>query len=269
MDETLQITSAAVTDKGLSDKRPQNEDSFLEMPQRGLYVVADGVGGAHGGEVASQMAVEILGEAFANKPYGADAEDVLRTAIERANTAIYQMAGELPKLGNMATTIVAIHISGDIATIGHVGDSRLYRVDPQGAIHRETEDHSVVADEVRAGRLTEEQAETHPSRHVINGGLGAEPLVQIDLKTILVQPGTGFLLCSDGITRHISDDEINSELTSGAEPAEVCEKLKRLCYERGAEDNLTALVINVGFAVENAPDIHEEETIASAVRLSS
>ena len=136
------------------------------------------------------MAMEILAEAFANMPEGADAESVLVAAIERSNSAIFQMAHELPQLSNMATTIVALHLNGNIATIGHVGDSRLYRVDRDGNLYRETDDHSMVADEVRAGRMTEEQAENHPSRNVISRALGAEPTVDPDVKTIIVDPGT-------------------------------------------------------------------------------
>lgn len=245
MNSNLHVVSAAISDKGLSQKRPQNEDSFLEMGHCGIYAVADGVGGAQGGEVASQMAMEILSEAFTNKSDGADVEDVLRLAIESANTAIYQMALEVPKLESMATTIVALHIADNIATIGHVGDSRLYRVDPDGTLHRETEDHSMVADEVRAGRMTDEQAENHPSRNIINRALGADPIVEADLKTIMIGPGTSFLICSDGITRHINDDEIKEVLTSVRAPNDVCTSLKNLCYERGAEDNLTAVVIRI------------------------
>src|SRR5947208_8350918 len=151
MHDGLRIDSASVTDRGLSDKRPQNEDSFLEMNRSGIFAVADGVGGAQAGDVASQMAVEILAEAFANQPGGIDAEEIMRSALQQANSAIHQMALELPQLASMATTIVALHLNGIIATIGHVGDSRLYRVDRDGELHRETEDHSMVADEVRAG----------------------------------------------------------------------------------------------------------------------
>ncbi|MGB2750882.1 MAG: protein phosphatase 2C domain-containing protein [Pyrinomonadaceae bacterium] len=245
MDTSTRILSAAVSDRGLSDKRPQNEDSFLEMNKSGIFAVADGVGGAQAGEVASQMAMEILGEAFINLPTGADAETVMRTAIERANTAIHQMAHELPQLASMATTIVALHIDGPVATIGHVGDSRLYRVDREGDLYRETADHSVVADEVRAGRMTEEQAENHPSRNVISRALGAEATVDVEIKTIMIEPGTSFLICSDGITRHIADAEIKGVLTFGGDPVDICEYLKGLCYERGAEDNLTAVVVKV------------------------
>ena len=271
MDSSLRISSGAVSDRGLSEKRPQNEDSYLEMGQCGIYAVADGVGGAQAGEVASQMAMEILGEAFTNLHEGDDPETVMRTAIERANTAIHQMAHELAQLSSMATTVVALHLTGNIATIGHVGDSRLYRVDHDGDLYRETEDHSMVGEEVRAGRMTEEQAENHPSRNIINRALGAEPTIEVDLKTILVDPGTSFLICSDGVTRHVSDQEIKGVLTFGGEPGEVCEYLKDLCYERGAEDNLTAVVIKVAAAEgsinETAPleifDV-EEPTIATA-----
>ena len=245
MDSNLRISSGAVSDRGLSEKRPQNEDSYLEMVKCGVYAVADGVGGAQAGEVASQMAMEILAEAFTNRHDGDDAEIVMRTAIERANAAINQMAHELPQLSSMATTIVALHLAGNIATIGHVGDSRLYRVDRDGTLYRETDDHSMVAEEVRAGRMTEEQAENHPNRNIISRALGAEPNVTIDLKTIMVDAGTAFLICSDGITRHVVDEEIKGVLTFGGEAAEICEYLKGLCYERGAEDNLTAVVVKV------------------------
>ena len=176
MQNRFRITSAAITDRGLSEKRPQNEDSYLEMPQCGIYAVADGVGGAQAGEVASQMAMELVSEAFTNIAQGQDPESVMRTAFGRANSAIHQMAHELPQLANMATTVVALHLSDSIATIGHVGDSRLYRVDREGNLYRETDDHSMVADEVRAGRMTEEQAENHPSRNIISRALGADSI---------------------------------------------------------------------------------------------
>jgi serine/threonine protein phosphatase PrpC len=276
MDNNLRIDSASISDRGLSEKRPQNEDSFLEMNHFGIFAVADGVGGAQAGEVASQMAVEILGEAFSNQPDGADAEEIMRTAVQRANTAIHQMAIELPQLSSMATTLVALQLSGNIATIGHVGDSRLYRVDRDGELYRETDDHSMVADEVRAGRMTEEQAENHPSRNIISRALGAEATIDVDLKTIMVEPGTAFLICSDGITRHVGDQEIKGVLTFGGEPLEICEYLKTLCYERGAEDNLTAVVIKVreasagaggseaGSGSENEDLVNEEPTVATA-----
>lgn len=241
----LKFTSSVVTDRGLSEKRPQNEDSYLELSEHGVFAVADGVGGAQAGDVASQMAVEILAEAFNNQSVNTDAEDVMRLAIERANSAIYQMATDLPQLASMATTIVALQISGNIATFGHVGDSRLYRIDPRGKLHRETADHSVVEEEVRAGRMTSEQALNHPSRNVISRALGAEGNVDVDLKTMMFEPGTMFLLCSDGVTRHIPDRELEELFISDIEPRILTQRIKKICYTRGAEDNLTAVVVRI------------------------
>ena len=239
------IDSAAITDRGLSEKRPQNEDSFLEVNEGGLFVVADGVGGAQAGDVASQMAVEVLGEAFKNFDANQDAEELMKIAIEKANTAIFRMSRDLKQLSTMATTIVALHISGNIATIGHVGDSRLYRLDGRGRLFPETMDHSVVAEEVRAGRMTVAQAANHPSKNIISRALGAEPSVQVDLKTIMFEPKTTFLLCSDGITRHIEDFEIRDLLISNHDAETICNKMREMCFERGAEDNLTAIVAKV------------------------
>ncbi|MEO6333665.1 MAG: PP2C family serine/threonine-protein phosphatase [Pyrinomonadaceae bacterium] len=268
MENNFNITSASVSDRGLSEKRPENEDSFLILEERGVYAVADGVGGAQAGDVASQMAVEILGEAFINQSADLDAEDVMRAAIERANGAIHQMANDLPQLASMATTIVALHVYGNIATIGHVGDSRAYRLDHNGKLLRETDDHSVVEEEVRAGRMTPQQAAHHPSKNIISRALGAESDVDIDLKTIMVEPGTTFLLCSDGITRHVDDAEIGGLLSNG-NPSSICDRLKEICYERGAEDNLTAVVVRVSgepaneFAAAAGVVDSEEHTVAS------
>jgi protein phosphatase len=273
IDTRLQLISASISDRGLSDKRPQNEDSVLEMADRGIFAVADGVGGAQAGEIASQMAVEILAEAFANKPAGADAEDVMRHAIGRANEAIYQMSSELPQLARMATTVAALHIDGDVATIGHVGDSRVYRLDNKGQFSQETDDHSIVAEEVRAGRMTPEEAANHPSRNIISRALGAEPSVEADIKLLLIEPGTTFLLCSDGITRHIEDEELREYLFGLDDPNETCDRLKQLCYERGAEDNLTAVIVHIPgerSGLDMTPDSDfvfdpdDEDTIATA-----
>jgi serine/threonine protein phosphatase PrpC len=264
----FQIDSAAVSDRGLSEKRPQNEDSFLELSEKGVFAVADGVGGAQAGDVASQMAVEILGEAFINSRPNSDAEEVMKSAIEQANSAIFQTSHELAQLSTMATTIVALHVAGNIATIGHVGDSRLYRLDGNGNLYRETQDHSVVEEEVRAGRMTPAQAANHPSRNVISRALGAEPTVEIDMKTIMFEPSTSFLLCSDGITRHIDDFEIRDLLSSNKKSSEICAQMKEICYERGAEDNLTAVIIRAGEAAAPTNGQFEadldEPTIAAA-----
>ncbi|MBK9165656.1 MAG: serine/threonine-protein phosphatase [Acidobacteria bacterium] len=283
MDNNFAVISATVSDRGLSEKRPENEDSFVAMDAAGLYAVADGVGGAQAGDVASQMAVEILGEAFTHYGDSVDPEDIMQVALERANEAIYRMSTELPQLSTMATTIAAVHISGNIVTIAHVGDSRVYRVDPDGVLHRETNDHSLVEEEVRAGRMTPEQAANHPSKNVISRALGAEATVAVELKTIMVDPGTSFLVCSDGITRHLEDPELEHLMTTGMAPDMLVTQMKDICYDRGAEDNLTAIVIKilptvlenredgVGAAAVTGPiefpatqDLAEEETIATA-----
>src|SRR2546422_10627604 len=137
------LKSSAVTDRGLSEKRPLNEDSFLADAERGIFAVADGVGGADAGEVASQTAIDVLTEAFRHQlGDGDDVDDLMELAIQRANSSIHQMAAEHPRFSMMATTIVALHLDRGKATIGHVGDSRLYRVSPDGQLIRETADHS-------------------------------------------------------------------------------------------------------------------------------
>jgi serine/threonine protein phosphatase PrpC len=259
----LPLKSAAVTDRGLSPKRPLNEDSFLADSDRGIFAVADGVGGAEAGEVASQTAIEVLDEAFRHQLEGADIEDLMELAIQRANASIHQMAQEHDKFSMMATTIVALHLKGNIATIGHVGDSRLYRLTPAGQLIRETADHSVVEEEVRAGRMTEEQAANHPSKNVISRALGAEPDVEVDMKVIEVDDGTQFLLCTDGITRHIPDHELRQVVLTHEVLTEACAELKRRCFDRGAEDNLTAVLISVGTPISAAARAEDlEKTIS-------
>src|SRR5215213_5021409 len=254
--KTFQVQSAALTDRGLNERRPLNEDSFLHDQERFIFAVADGVGGAEAGEVASSTAIEVLDEAFRHQVDGTDVEDLMELAIQRANASIHQMAQEHAKFSMMATTIVALHLKGNIATFGHVGDSRLYRLTPDGQLHRETEDHSIVEEEVRAGRMTPEQAANHPSKNVISRALGAEQGVEVDMKTMEVEEGTEFLLCTDGITRHISDNEIRQLLVINNDLEQVCKELKQRCYERGAEDNLTVVVVRVG------KRLHADERLA-------
>lgn len=245
----LTVKSSAVTDRGLNEKRPLNEDSFLADAERGIFSVADGVGGAEAGEVASQTAIEVLDEAFRHKEETADIEDLMELAIQRANASIHKMAQEHAKFAMMATTVVALHINNNIATIGHVGDSRLYRLTPDGHLLRETEDHSVVEEEVRAGRMTAEQAANHPSKNIISRALGAEDGVEVDMKVMEVEDGTQFLLCTDGITRHIPDYELRQLMILNEDLPTLCAALKERCYERGAEDNLTAVVVRVGTSI--------------------
>ena len=273
------IKSSALTDRGLNERRPLNEDSYLSDSERFIFAVADGVGGAEAGEVASQTAIEVLDEAFRHNVDGADVEDLMELAIQRANASIHQMAQEHVRFSMMATTIVALHLEGNVATIGHVGDSRLYRLAPDGTLHRETEDHSVVEEEVRAGRMTPEQAANHPSKNVISRALGAEDSVEVDMKTFEVEEGTEFILCTDGITRHISDNELRQLLILNDDLKGVCDQLKQMCYERGAEDNLTVVVVRAGkrisvdersdeFDETISPELTQAASAAAAPRLS-
>ena len=257
------VLAASISDRGLNEKRPLNEDSYLSDAERGIFVVADGVGGADAGEVASQTAVDVLNDAFRTKiTDGEDIEDLMELAIQRANSSIHQMASENPRFSMMATTVVALHLDGTRATIGHVGDSRLYRLSPEGKLHRETEDHSIVEEEVRAGRMTPEQAANHPSKNVISRALGAEATVEPDMKTIEVEDGSAFLLCTDGITRHLPDSELRELLTSGRGPNELCDEMKQRCFQRGAEDNLTAVIVQVGTSQFLSAAGDEERTVS-------
>ena len=259
---TGKISVASVSDRGLNPKRPLNEDAFLTEPARGIFVVADGVGGAEAGEVASATAVDVLKQAFQEPLADSDdAEDVMELAIQRANTSIHQMALEQPRLLSMATTVVALHLDGRAATFGHVGDSRLYRLTPDGKLRRETEDHSIVEEEVRAGRMTPEQAANHPSKNVISRALGAEASVEADMKTTEVEDGSTFLLCTDGITRHIPDNELRELLMSGQGAEAICAEMKQRCFQRGAEDNLTAVIVQVGTPKSASPAIDDERTV--------
>jgi serine/threonine protein phosphatase PrpC len=261
------VKSSALSDRGLNERRPLNEDSFLSDAERFIFAVADGVGGAEAGEVASQTAIEVLDEAFRHHDDGSDVEDLMELAIQRANASIHQMAQEHVRFSMMATTIVALHLDGNVATIGHVGDSRLYRLSPDGKLHRETEDHSVVEEEVRAGRMTPEQAANHPSKNVISRALGAEDSVEVDMKTFEVEEGTEFLLCTDGITRHVSDNELRQLLILNDDLKGTCEQLKQICYERGAEDNLTVVLVRAGKRIpanERADEF--ESTISPEIR---
>ncbi len=240
----LKLTVGTITDRGLNPKREANEDRLLALPECGIFLVADGVGGRRGGQVASQAVVDTFTELFASPPQG-ELLVLLRQAIARANRNIYETAGEVAELEGMATTLALVAIEGARAVIAHVGDSRVYRFDGKQLIC-ETEDHTEVAEAVRSGTLTTAQAARHPRRHIINRALGIEPEVEADFKTCALDARTSFLICSDGITRHISDAELAELVSSGAHPQNICTRLKELCFARGAEDNLTAIVIDVG-----------------------
>ncbi len=238
-----QITVGSVTDRGLHPKRKANEDRLLALPGSGLFLVADGVGGRQAGQVASQTAVDVFSEAFAARP-GRDVLDLLKQAIAQSNRRVYENSMNDPSLEGMATTLAVVAVDGARVIIGHVGDSRVYRFDGQ-RLTCETDDHSEVAEGLRTGELSATTAK-HANRNVITRALGIEPEVEADFNIIALNERTSLLLCSDGITRHIPDRELEEVLKSGAHPQSICDRLKEICYARGAEDNLTAVVVDFG-----------------------
>jgi len=240
----MKITVGQITDKGLNPKRLSNEDNLLAMPDRGLFLVADGVGGRLGGARASQIAVEIFSKVFAQR-HQEDLLKIVESTIDLCNQKIYEEARSDPNFGGMATTIAMLAVEGNRAIVAHVGDSRVYRFDRKGLICL-TEDHSEVGEALRAGLITAEQAARHPRRNVISRALGAEIEVEPDFREIEIDDRTSFMLCSDGVTRHVTDEEIARLMKKGQRPQDVCERLKQLCYQGGAEDNLTAIVVDFG-----------------------
>jgi len=199
------LDSAGFTDPGRKQRR--NEDSFVIAPP--LFAVADGMGGAQAGEVASRLAAAAFREF-----HGADElepEERLAAIIQEANRRIYERAADDAQVSGMGTTITAALIGGDALIIGHVGDSRAYRL-RSGRFEQLTEDHSLVADLVRSGRLTPEEADTHPQRSVITRALGTDPEVDVDTFAVAVETGDLFLLCSDGLTTMVGDEDIRDLL---------------------------------------------------------
>lgn len=237
-----------VCDRGLNPKRPVNQDRFLSIPAHGLFAVFDGVGGQRAGEVASQTAADTIEETLAHHSAdGLPAKDLIRRAIEFANRDVLELAESDPAYKTMATTVALIHIQGHGVTVAHVGDSRVYRLE-EGRFRRETVDHTDLNDELRAGRVARGQAVELASRNVINRALGVERNVDVEIKSINVSDGARFLLCSDGIYRHLSDEEIARVLAEHKDPQRAADDLKRIVHQRGADDNLTAVVVQIGRA---------------------
>lgn len=223
--------------------RSINQDSFFVGEVGGgiLAVVADGMGGHLTGEVASQKAVEIIRrELAASRSYPPAA---LARAVQSANLEIFGYAAEHPEHHGMGTTLTTVFVDDQIGLIGHVGDSRVYLV-RSGGIRQLTFDHSWVAERVRQGILTQDEAKHHRLRNVITNALGALPKVKLDLSYIEVQPGDRLLLCSDGVSMLLGEDELLERLASGA-PEAIVEALLREANARGSPDNVTAVVLVV------------------------
>jgi PPM family protein phosphatase len=221
-------------------QRNANEDSFFTREP--VFVVADGMGGAQAGEVASKAAAE----AFAGELASAPPERLLRETIEGANRSIHEHARDDPGLAGMGTTITAAIVDPEAeeVAIGHVGDSRAYRF-RNGRLERLTRDHSLVEEMRRKGQLTEAQAEDHPQRSIITRALGPEPEVEVDLQTVPAQPGDVFLICSDGLTTMLDDDQIARLLSRASSMQSAVRALVDEANRAGGRDNITVVLFRL------------------------
>lgn len=224
-------------------QRSANEDSlFVRSP---IFVVADGMGGAQAGEVASKAAAEAFDRDLPEAP----PEQVLRETIEAANREIHELAQTDPSRAGMGTTITAVIVDAgsEEVCIGHVGDSRAYRL-RDGKLERLTRDHSLVEEMRRKGQITDAQAEDHPQRSIITRALGPEPEVEVDVQTVPAVPGDTFLLCSDGLTTMVGEDRIRRLLSLAGSMREAVGALVDEANRAGGRDNITALAFQLADA---------------------
>ncbi len=250
---------------GISDVgrvRNHNEDSFAIDPERYLYVVADGMGGHSYGEVASRIAVSSILE-FVTKSADEDATlpfeldsslarhtNVLRAAIRLAHERVLRAIRQDSALHGMGTTVVGLLIDAGRAAICHVGDSRAYRL-RQKHLELLTQDHTWVNEQVVAGLLTEQDARVHPLKNVVTRALGGDSDVQVDVRELQVEPGDLYLLCSDGLTTMLNDQEIFERLSANAPLEEVCHRLVRDANSRGGYDNVSVVLLKVEESTED------------------
>jgi protein phosphatase len=236
---SLRIAEEAVrTDTGR--QRNANEDSlFVDAP---LFVVADGMGGAQAGEVASRAAAE----SFAQNLPPAPPERLLEETIEGANRTIHELARKDPSLTGMGTTTTAalVDLESEEVAIGHVGDSRAYRL-RGGKFEQLTRDHSLVEEMRRKGQLTDAQAEDHPQRSIITRALGPEPEVEVDLQTVPAQAGDVFLICSDGLTTMLDDEKIAHVLSRATSLQSAVRALVDEANRAGGRDNITVVLFRL------------------------
>lgn len=237
------IDTASSSDVGRV--RSVNQDSFAEFEDgcgSRLLVVADGMGGHRGGETASRLAVEAIGDAFTRSKE--TLERRMNLAIEMANERVYRSASEDSALTGMGTTVVALCLGeGGEAWVAHVGDSRLYRL-RDGKMDALTADHSLVAEMQREGFLSAEEARVHPRRNELTRSVGVAPGVEAEISRIAVAPGDRFLLCSDGLCGYLEDDEIR-EVLACERPPNAARILVDQANARGGYDNVTVQVVAI------------------------
>lgn len=238
---------------GFSDKghqRPNNEDSFL-IPsdsvaaaalyeERGmLLAVADGVGGRQAGEIASQTAVRHVHDAYYRLPFRGVAPTLVE-AVSEANQAVWATAQQTGQAG-MATTLVAVVVYRDLASVAYVGDSRVYLITPD-AIHPLTRDHTVVNELLRTGALTEAEAANHPQRHILSRSLGSAEMVEAGSNETQLRPNDALLLCSDGLSNQVAE-RVMAEVVRAMPPQAAAERLVALANAAGGADNITVVVV--------------------------
>jgi PPM family protein phosphatase len=246
-------------------QRSANEDSLVLRPP--FFAVADGMGGARAGEVASAIAAEAFEGASAA---GEAAEAQLARLLREANRRIYDLAVTDESHRGMGTTLTAAKVHDEEVSLAHVGDSRAYRM-RDGGLEQITRDHSLVAELERSGQITPEAAEHHPQRSIITRALGPEPDVEVDTYTLSARDGDLFLLCSDGLTSMISDDEVAAILRTSATLDEAADALIKAANQSGGKDNITVVLFRIGELGDAVPEATtivpgdaaaEDETIA-------
>lgn len=249
----MQIKVAGKTDVGM--KRNHNEDNFYLVENQHLYLVADGMGGHASGEVASEMAVKTIAEFFERTkddddvtwPFKMDKarhyeENRLATGVKLANLRIYETSQKDPSKKGMGTTVVSLFFTNDKAYVAHVGDSRVYRI-RNGEIEQLTEDHSLLNDYIKMKKLTPEEIENFPHKNVIVRALGMKETVQVDIRTEQPRVGDIFLLCSDGLSGMITDDDMLRIVMEEQDDLEMaCEKMIALANKNGGTDNITVVL---------------------------
>jgi PPM family protein phosphatase len=230
---------AAATHAGR--KRRRNEDAYVDRPP--LFAVADGMGGAQAGEVASRLAAAALEDDGGGT---AAAEERVVALIEEANRRVFQRANEDEAASGMGTTMTVALVDEDRVTIGHVGDSRAYRF-RDGQIEQLTDDHSLVAELVRSGRLTPEEADAHPQRSVITRAVGTDPDIDVDRLTFETQPGDVYLICSDGLSDMLAERQIRDVFAQHPNDLQgTATALVSAANRVGGDDNITVVVFEIG-----------------------
>jgi protein phosphatase len=225
--------------------RDHNEDNYayLSLGEKSLFVVADGMGGHDAGEVASRIAVETVCEEIRKgSKTDRDPQGLIECAVQRANNEVRREGSS--KKSDMGTTLSIALIDDDTAHIANVGDSRVYWIE-NGSITQITEDHSLVAKLVAAGKLTKEEARGHPRSNLLYRTIGNDETVTVDTFQVALKKGGCLLLCSDGLWGEVVDEEIHKVFAAGSDAKTACARLVRMAIENGGKDNITAVVVKV------------------------